>query len=156
MDGAKPFHWYFFSIAILAAPAAPLNGRLVVRLGMRPLIRRALWSQVAVSALFVTLFITGLLGNEAEFWVYFAWTVSVFSLMGFTIGNLNALALEPLGHIAGLAASVMGALATVTGAIIGAAIGQLYNGTPLPLAICVLVLTLIAAVIMRYMPREGR
>jgi DHA1 family bicyclomycin/chloramphenicol resistance-like MFS transporter len=149
------FHWYFFAIAVLAAPAAPLNGRLVVRLGMRPLIRRALWSLVASSTLIVVILLSGAFG-AAEFWLYFAWTVTVFALMGFTIGNLNALALEPLGHIAGLAASLMGGLATIAGAAIGAGVGQLYSGTAVPLATAVLILTLIAALIMRHMPREGR
>ena len=46
------------------------------------------------------------LSDNAAFWVFFAWSCSVFALAGFTIGNLNALALEPLGHIAGMAASV--------------------------------------------------
>lgn len=149
------FHWFFFAIAVLAAPAAPLNGRLVVRLGMRPLIRRALWAQVLCSAVIVAILLSGAFGGS-EFWFYFAWTVSVFALMGFTIGNLNALALEPLGHIAGLAASLMGGLATITGAAIGATVGLLYAGTAIPLASAVLVLTLIAALIMRHMPREGR
>ena len=151
-QGAQ-FHWFFFAIAVLAAPAAPMNGRLVTRLGMRPLIRRALWAQVALSGLIVTVLASAAFG-EAEFWLYFVWTVSVFALMGFTIGNLNALALEPLGHIAGLAASLMGGLATVAGAVLGALAGQFYNGTALPLALAVLILSFIAAVIMRYMPRE--
>lgn len=149
------FHWLFFAIAVLAAPAAPVNGRLVVRLGMRPLIRRAMWAQVGFSFAIVALMLSGFAGPR-EFWFFFAWTVTVFGLMGFTIGNLNALALEPLGHIAGLAASLMGCLATVAGALIGTLVGQLYAGTALPLAISVLILTLIGAVIMRFMPREGR
>ncbi len=149
------FHWFFFAIAVLSAPAAPLNGRLVVRLGMRPLIRRALWAQTAFSTLFVALLLSGAVGTT-EIWFYFGWSVTVFALMGFTIGNLNALALEPLGHIAGLAASLMGALATVAGAVLGTSIGQLYNGTAMPLAASVLILSLLGAMVMRYMPREGR
>ena len=35
---------------------------------------------------------------------------------GLTLGNLNALAMEPVGHIAGIAASVIGALSTVLAA----------------------------------------
>ncbi len=151
----EQFHWFFFAIAVLAAPAAPLNGRLVVRLGMRPLVRRALWAQVVASAVIVAILLSGAFG-AAEFWLYFAWSVTVFALMGFTIGNLNALALEPLGHIAGLAASLMGGIATIIGAAIGAGVGQLYSGTAIPLACAVLVLTLIAAIVMRFMPREGR
>ncbi|MBF9042116.1 MFS transporter [Rhodobacterales bacterium HKCCE4037] len=149
----EEFHWYFFVIALLAAPAAPLNGWLVVRVGMRPLVRTALWVQATLSTLMAIVLLSSMAG-PAEFWIYFVWTVSVFCLMGFTIGNLNALALEPLGHIAGLAASIMGGLATIAGAAVGALVGQLFTGTATPLAISVAILTIIAAILMRFMPRD--
>jgi DHA1 family bicyclomycin/chloramphenicol resistance-like MFS transporter len=148
------FHWYFCAIALLAAPCAPLNGRLVIRLGMRPLVRRALVVQVCAAITITAIFALGL-PLDAEFWAYFVWTVTVFATMGFTIGNLNALALEPLGHIAGLAASLMGALSTVGGAILGGIIGQLYNGSAIPLALATAGTMGIAALIMLKMPREA-
>jgi DHA1 family bicyclomycin/chloramphenicol resistance-like MFS transporter len=152
-DRGVSFPLWFGLIALLAAPAAPINGFLVIRLGMRPLIRRALLVQAGFSVLALGL-IGGLTLGPAEFWIYFLWSITVFGLAGFAIGNLNALALEPLGHIAGLAASVMGALATVGGALIGAGVGQLFNGTPLPLIGATLGLSGLAWLIMRKMPRE--
>lgn len=152
MDDAFP--WLFGAIAILAAPCAPINGRLVLRLGMRPLVRRALFLQVAAASLFVALLALGI-APAAEVWIYFAWTVTVFMMMGFTIGNLNALALEPLGHIAGLAASIMGSISTIAGAVLGGIIGQLYDGTALPLAVGTALLAGTGALIMRQMPREA-
>lgn len=151
----ETFPLWFALIALMAAPAAPLNGKLVIRYGMRPLVRLALSAQVVLCAV-VVVALSLRLAQGAEFWAYFVWTISVFMLMGFTIGNLNALALEPLGHIAGLAASVMGALATVGGAALGAVIGQLYDGSALPLAIAIGVLSGIGALIMARMPREAR
>jgi len=148
------FPWYFAAIALLSAPCAPINGTLVVRLGMRPLVRRALWVQAACTVGMIGILLGGI-PSGVEFWFYFLWTVTVFSSMGFTIGNLNALALEPLGHIAGLASSLMGALATVGGAVLGALIGQLYDGTALPLAIATVLTTATGGVVMRYMPREA-
>ena len=152
---AAAFPWLFGAIAVLAAPGAPINGRLVLRLGMRPLVRRALFLQVASSGLFISALMLGL-PPTAEVWLYFAWTVTIFLMMGFTIGNLNALALEPLGHIAGLSASLLGALSTIGGAILGAIIGQLYDGTALPLAVSIVALAGIGGLVMRHMPREGR
>ncbi len=149
------FHWYFAGIALLASPASPLNGRLVIRLGMRPLVRRALVAQIACAGVMIAVFSVGY-SMDVEFWVFFAWCVTVFSTLGFTIGNLNALALEPLGHIAGLAASLMGALSTVGGAILGGIIGQLYDGTVLPIALATIIGCAVGAAIMVYMPREGR
>jgi DHA1 family bicyclomycin/chloramphenicol resistance-like MFS transporter len=148
------FPYWFAAIAAVAAPAAPINGTLVMRLGMRPLVRRALVTQVVGSLSIAALIGVFSLG-AAEFWLFFAWCISLFALAGFTIGNLNALALEPLGHIAGMAASVMGALATVGGAAIGAVIGQVFDGTPLPLLLGCALCSGAGAWIMRSMPREA-
>ena len=150
---AESFPYWFAIIAAVAAPAAPINGLLVVRLGMRPLVRRALLVQMLASVLVAGFFATGMPGGAA-FWMFFAWSCSVFALAGFTIGNLNALALEPLGHIAGMAASVMGALATVGGAVLGAVIGQFFDGTPLPLILGTAVLSGLGALAMIWMPRD--
>ena len=152
-DMGDAFPWLFGAVALLAAPCAPINGRLVVRLGMRPLVRRALYLQVCAAALFIAALSLGIT-PQVEVWFYFAWTATVFMMMGFTIGNLNALALEPLGHIAGMAASLMGAIATITGAAIGAMLGQLYDGTALPLALGTAVIAGAGALVMRRMPRE--
>ena len=65
-------------------------------------------------------------------------------MAGLTFGNLNALALEPMGHIAGLASSVVGAISTVASVLIAAPIGLLFDGTARPLMVGVLVCTLIA------------
>ncbi|GAA5069489.1 multidrug effflux MFS transporter [Roseibacterium beibuensis] len=149
----ESFPLWFAFIALLSAPAAPTNARLVMRLGMRPMIRTALW--VSATCSFAAAIVIGVLNlGAAEFWVYFVWTVSIFASAAFTIGNLNALALEPLGHIAGTASSLMGALATVGGALAGAALGQLYDGTAVPLAIGAGVMLTLGAVVMRKMPRE--
>jgi DHA1 family bicyclomycin/chloramphenicol resistance-like MFS transporter len=147
------FHLWFALIALLAAPAGPLNGRFVVRIGMRPLIRVSLMVQIICAALMLVVLTTGILGS-LEFWAFLIWTATIFGLAGFAIGNLNALALEPLGHIAGMAASVMGALATIAGAALGAAIGQFYDGTAQPLAVASLIIAGLGFAIMRHMPRE--
>jgi DHA1 family bicyclomycin/chloramphenicol resistance-like MFS transporter len=147
------FPMWFALIALLAAPSGPVNGMLVMRLGMRPMIRRALWLSSA-AALGTGVFLYSV-PPGAGFAIYFAWTVTVFATAAFTIGNLNALALEPMGHIAGTASSLMGALATVGGAAGGALIGQLYNGTAVPVALCVGVALGLGALVMRRMPREG-
>ncbi|WP_416915974.1 MAG: MFS transporter [Roseicyclus sp.] len=152
-DRAGSFPYWFALIAAVAAPAAPINGMLVIRLGMRPLVRRALFLQMLASGA-VAAMLAVALSDQAAFWVFFAWSCSVFALAGFTIGNLNALALEPLGHVAGMAASVMGALATVGGAILGAIIGQFFDGTPLPLILAAALLSGLGALVMIWMPRD--
>ena len=54
-------------------------------------------------------------------------------LLGLIAANFSALAMEPVGHIAGTASAAYGFVTGVVGGIIGAVIGQLYNGTGLPL-----------------------
>ncbi|MFW5642225.1 MAG: multidrug effflux MFS transporter [Roseicyclus sp.] len=149
----ESFPLWFALIALLAAPAAPANGVLVMRLGMRALIRRGLL--LSALAAFVAALILGLVGPGGGFAVFFLWSVTVFATAAFTIGNLNALALEPLGHIAGTAASLMGALATVGGALGGAAIGQLYDGTAVPVALGVGIALALGSLVMVRMPREA-
>ena len=152
-DRAGSFPFWFALMALVSAPAAPINGMLVVRIGMRPLVRRALTLQMLASGTIAAAFAFATLG-DAGFWLFFGWACTVFALAGFTIGNLNALALEPLGHVAGMAASVMGALATVGGAVLGAIIGQFFDGTPLPLIVSAAVLSGLGALVMIWMPRD--
>ena len=147
------FPLWFGLIALASAPAGPINGLLVMRLGMRPLIGITLILQAVFALALALLFASGALGGAA-FWVYLFWNVTLFATAAFTIGNLNALALEPLGHIAGMAASVMGSIATVIGALAGAAVGALLNGTPVPLLCAMAGLMTIGSVIMRFMPQE--
>jgi DHA1 family bicyclomycin/chloramphenicol resistance-like MFS transporter len=150
---AESFPLWFALIALMAAPAAPVNGVLVMRLGMRTLIRRGLL--LSAVAAFLTAVTLAILGPGAGFAVFFLWSVTVFATAAFTIGNLNALALEPLGHIAGTAASLMGALATVGGALGGAVIGQFFDGTAVPVAAGVGVALSLGALVMVRMPREA-
>src|SRR5690606_27657016 len=64
--------------------------------------------------------------------------VILFSLAMFQFGwigsNFNSIAMEPLGHIAGSASSVQGFIQTLGGGIVGAVIGQAFDGTTTPLA----------------------
>ena len=146
------FAYWFALIAVAAAPAAPINGWLVTSLGMGKLVNRALILQAGGS--FIVL-IPIIFWDGAGFWMFLGWSVTVFAMAGFTIGNLNALALEHLGHVAGMAASVMGAISTVGGATIGALIGQLYDGTALPLIWASCIASGFGAIFMCWMPREA-
>jgi DHA1 family bicyclomycin/chloramphenicol resistance-like MFS transporter len=76
----------------------------------------------------LTLLVLSLTG-PVPFWVFYAILGVLQFFFAWVSSNMNSLAMEPLGKVAGTAAAVFGFLQTVGGAIIGTIIGQLYNGT---------------------------
>lgn len=124
------FPFAFGGSSIGAALAALYSARLVRHFGMRPVAHGAL-TIFTTSGLF--LFLLALSGNP-PFWVTFG-LLSV-SMMSFGIlqGNFNAIAMEPLGHIAGTASSLYGVVTMTIGTILGGVVGQAYNGTVVPLS----------------------
>ena len=137
--------WFAF-VALLSAPASLINARVVVRLGMRRMIAIALTAQLACVSLTLVSFALHL--PFAGFALFIGLMMVQFFSTGFLIGNLNALALEPMGHVAGMAASVIGGVSTVVAAMIAAALTLLADGTPVPLAASVLVCLVVAAAAM--------
>ncbi len=93
------------------------------------------------------------LADGPYFAVFLVWQTCVFFMAGTTIGNLNAIAMEPMGHIAGMAASVMGALSTVGAALLSAPVGLLFDGTLRPLAGGVVIMAIAGFVLMLQMGR---
>ncbi len=152
---AETFPFWFAVIAVLAGSANFVNARLVVRLGMRYIITMALGTQVILSAIFAVVTAFGLWPDALYFPAYVVWTTSVFFLTGLTIGNLNALSLEPVGHIAGMAASVTSAIATVFAVGLAIPLGLAFDGTPVPLMIGVSVLAAAGWALMRLIARAA-
>ncbi len=150
-DRAAEFPFWFAAIALASGSASILNAKLVMKLGMRFLVTAAVASK-AVCAL-AMLFCLAIPDLQTQFYAFAFWQFTVFFSIGLTIGNLNALAMEPLGHMAGTAASVMGALATIFGVILAAPIGLAFDGTPLPLVLSIGILALVGFFLMLHMRR---
>lgn len=140
----ETFPLWFGFMAILAAGSNLLNASIVMKVGMRNVVKWALLVQAAFTLVFLVTLTAGLLDGAILFPVAFVWFTSIFYLAGFGIGNMNAIALEPVGHIAGLAASIVTALSTIGAALLAAPIGQAFDGTIRPLAIGALVLVALA------------
>lgn len=125
------FPFYFAALALSIGCASYLNARLVMRHGMRVLSR---WALMALSALSVAfLVVTYLMAGHPPLWALMAYCLLSFFCLGVLFGNFNALAMEPLGHIAGTAAAVIGSLTTFLSLVFGLLIGQAFDGTVLPL-----------------------
>jgi MFS transporter, DHA1 family, multidrug resistance protein len=143
------FPLWFALIAAFSALSAIVNARFVMKVGMRGMCIRAYLLQVVFSVVALGLTETGLLTGNAAFAVFFIWATSVFFLSGFTYGNLNALALQRMGHIAGMAASILTSVATVGAVVIAAPLGLAFDGTPVPVMVGALVCSGIALWLMR-------
>jgi DHA1 family bicyclomycin/chloramphenicol resistance-like MFS transporter len=143
----------FFAVNALAIGLASfVNGRLVMRYGMRTLLRTALLTLCALAVLFVGVALVT--GGQPPLWLFMAYLMPSFFCIGILFGNMNALAMEPLGHIAGVGAAVVGSLSTLLATPLGAGIGQAYNGTVTPLALGFAAFGLGALALMRW--AEGR
>lgn len=148
------FHLWFGGIAIVASSAGFLNARIVGRLGMRAIIKAMYTAQIAITVVMIAI-----TASDSPYWLafggYVLWVLSNFFQAGLTIGNLNALAMEEMGHIAGLAASVIAAISTIGAVIIAVPIALQFDGTPLPMAIGTLICAVLALWLTTLIKRPG-
>jgi DHA1 family bicyclomycin/chloramphenicol resistance-like MFS transporter len=120
----------FALCAIFMGFAAFLNSRIVERLGMRLISHSALLAFIAVAALHV---LVATLGFE-QMWTFVIFQSASMACFSLAVSNFGAMAMEPVGSIAGIAASLQGFISTFGGALVGAFIGRQFNGTTVPLA----------------------
>jgi DHA1 family bicyclomycin/chloramphenicol resistance-like MFS transporter len=146
------FPLYFAVIALALGGASFTNGRLVMRLGMRTL---SSWSVLALVALSIAFSLFAfIVDGQPSLALFMVYLMASFFCVGILFGNLNALAMEPLGHIAGVGAAVVGSLSTFIAVPIGTVIGQGYNGTVLPLVGGFAILSVLSMLVMRWAERK--
>lgn len=124
-DKADSFPYWFGLIALIAGSASVLNALLVVRYGMRRLVTITLAMQIAITGTILAIS-PAMISPAYGFTVFLFWQFCIFFQAGLTLGNLNAIAMEPMGHIAGMAASVIGAVSSIAAAVIASAIAQIF------------------------------
>ncbi|ATG46698.1 multidrug effflux MFS transporter [Celeribacter ethanolicus] len=144
------FPYFFGATAIISAVGAILNGRLVGEKGMHFMIRLGYGIALTASVIAFALNLLGVSTGMPGFVVFFLWTVAMFSINAFTFGNLNALALVPLGRLAGLANSLIGAVFTMGAVLIAAPVGLAFNGTPIPVMAAGILCSGLALILFRF------
>ena len=126
----KWFPYLFAVMALFTGAALIYNTRIVMKVGMQKIVKMAMGSGVVISLFYLVLCISGqgfgLLG-------FMVWGALSFFCIGMCFGNLNTLAMEPLGEMAGIGAAVVGFLASLVAILGGIPLGQAYDGTQLPL-----------------------
>jgi DHA1 family bicyclomycin/chloramphenicol resistance-like MFS transporter len=125
------FPLWFGVIAIASMIGSILNARLVMRLGMRRMVTVTYGALLALTLAYLGL--VAVMPEGSGFALHILWSVVLFAVMGLTLGNLNALAMEPVGHVAGMAASVTSAIATVVSVVLAVPVGLMFDGTQVPL-----------------------
>jgi DHA1 family bicyclomycin/chloramphenicol resistance-like MFS transporter len=121
----------FGALAVAIGAASITNARLVVRFGMRAL---SLWAlRISTVLSLAMLAAVWAAGGQVPLWAFMAYMLATFFCSGLLFGNLNALAMAPMGHIAGVAAAVIGSMTSIISLAIGTPIGRAYDGTVTPL-----------------------
>ncbi|WP_419179938.1 multidrug effflux MFS transporter [Aureisphaera galaxeae] len=128
----EEFPYIFAGLAIAIGAAISLNGILVVKLGMEKLVTTSLLAFFAISLAYIALFYTGNNPNIIVLLIFFGLQ---FFAIGFLFGNLRALAMEPVGHIAGIAAAITGLISTLMAVPISTYIGRFLESSTLPVFI---------------------
>ena len=152
-DQGKLFPLYFGILAFSVGFAALLNSALVMRYGMHALVHRALLLMMAFSWLFLA--IVWAYAGHPPLWLFMAICLALFFCIGILFGNLNSIAMEPLGHVAGTAAAVIGSITTLLAVVLSYLVGQAYNGTLFPLALAFVSLITVSALLTRLSKTTG-
>lgn len=125
------FTTVFAMVAGGIALASVLNSRMVERLGSRLIAHTALFGFIGFSLLHAAIAYAG----HDSLWVFAALQACKMFCFGFIAGNFGSMAMEPMGHIAGTAASAQGFISTIGGALLGFWIGQHFDGTTVPMTV---------------------
>lgn len=123
------FPLIFALIACGMVIAALTNSRIVGRFGPRRVSHTAVFAFIVVTGIHLLVVLTGL---ETK-WTFTALQSLTMICFGLASSNFGALAMERMGELAGTAASVQGFTSTLLAAMIGATVGQHFDGTVIPI-----------------------
>jgi MFS transporter, DHA1 family, multidrug resistance protein len=147
-DLTEEFPFIFAGLAISVGIATFLNGTLVLKYGMEKLITLAMVGFFLISIVYIALFYNTTNPNVAILLTFFGLQ---FFALGFLFGNLRALAMEPVGHIAGIASAITGFISTMMAVPISSYIGKFVVDTALPLFIGFAISGLLSIFILVYL-----
>lgn len=152
-DLIDEFPYIFAALAISIGSATLLNGTLVLKFGMEKLISIALFSFFGISLVYIILFYDTVNPSIGILLSFFGLQ---FFAIGFLFGNLRALAMEPIGHIAGIGAAITGFISTIMAVPISTYIGRNVSTTTLPLFVGFLVCSILSLCILFYLKLDKK
>lgn len=125
------FPIYFGILALAYGFSSYLNSKLLNTYSVQQVSRSSLILQVVISIGFLGFSLIA--DGNLTFSAFFIYMLLNFFCLGPLFGNFNSLALQPFGHMAGLATSVISAIQTLAAVVVGGIIGQMYDGTVMPI-----------------------
>jgi DHA1 family bicyclomycin/chloramphenicol resistance-like MFS transporter len=142
----KLFTVYFGLLALVFGVASLVNSKFVEKWGMHYISKRAVVGIILSSAIFLLLHSI----CDIQLWMFMIYAAILFFCFGLIFGNVNALAMEPMGHVAGIASAIIGSVSSIISMVIGTAIGQMYDNTLIPVTIGFLIMTSLALLTMYF------
>jgi len=147
-DVGDAFPLYFSALVFPNLISSYLNAKLVMRWGMFRLVQLTnAW--VFIGSLGLYLYAQSYAGVPPLMHTM-AFLFVIFAGIGFQFGNLNALAMEPLGEVAGMGASVVGAGSMFLSIPIGGLIGMSVNIDIFPIALGMAACSLVSLLLMHW------
>jgi MFS transporter, DHA1 family, multidrug resistance protein len=119
----------FAGVALPMAFTSWLNSRVVERIGTR----RVAHTGLALFTLSASVHLAIVLGRGESLGLFIVIQGLTMACFGLASANFGALAMQPLGHVAGTASSVQGTIGTIGGALLGLLVGQSFDGTLVPM-----------------------
>ena len=144
----REFPIYMAALALFVGGASFVNSRIVMRFGMRVLSHRAILFFVVLTTTYLA--VTYQMGGRTPLWLMMVFFAPSFFCMGILFGNLSAVAMEPLKHMAGIGAAIIGSLSNFISSSLGAIVGRCYDGSTLPLASGFVIFGLLTTIVMRW------
>ncbi len=145
----KLFPLYFGLAALSIGISSAINSMIVRRYGMRLICHHASVAMISIALLFILLSVFQ--SGQILLWEFMIFILITFFCIGLLFGNFSALAMEPMGHIAGTASAVIGCFSSGISVIVGTLIGQFYDNSLTPMIIGFLILTSASLILQRWL-----
>ena len=134
----EKFPLYIGALALFMMVSSFLNSRLVESLGMRLLVLSSAALLFVISTSYLVVIIMN--NSVVPLWSFMFYAALVYFCLGILFGNMHSMAMEQVGHVAGVAASVVGCVSTLVATVLAAFIGSFYNDTITPIVMGLAVL----------------
>lgn len=142
----EAFPLYFGGLALVLGIASLLNSKIVGKIGMRNICTHAMVTIIIASAVFLALH---WVIDDVTLPMFVVYAAVLFFSFGMMFGNLNAITMEPMGEVAGMASAITGAVSSIISLVLGTLIGQMYNNTLIPITSGFLICSSIVYILMR-------